>query len=92
LTRISDQVPCRFLVDTVRTFPLKSIDVGIYIYGPDAVTGNQEVILTGAAVDLPYGLVKDAVAKDAVARDVVFQVFNGDWRKKRVIYGPGNAK
>jgi hypothetical protein len=77
----------QFLVDTVRTFPLKSIDIGIYIYGPDTVPGNQEVILTGAAVELPYGHIKDAVA-----RDVVFQVVNGGWRKKCVIYGPGNAK
>jgi hypothetical protein len=74
------------IVDTARAFPLKTLEVGIVVHGPDTSDDTQEVIFTGDTVELLNGLVNDAQE-----RGVAFQVFNEGWEKKCVIYGPGNA-
>ena len=77
----------QLIVDTARKFPLKTLDAAITIYGPDACTDNEDVIFTGAAVELLKSLVDSSMEKG-----LAFKVFNGGLGKKCVLFGPGNSR
>jgi hypothetical protein len=77
----------QLIVDTARIFPLKTLDVCITIYGPDACTEDEDVIFTGAAVKLLKSLVDSSMEKE-----LAFQVFNEGLGKKCELFGPGNSR
>jgi hypothetical protein len=76
----------QLIVDTARGFSLESLKVGICTSGPDIIDGSEETSLTGAAVSLLKGLVRELLEKENV-----FQVYHGNHQKrpKYVLFGRG---